>query len=156
MITLTKLVCPVDFSDTSRHAFEYAATLAHKFSSELVLMHVMEEVPLLSAYSGHAEVDEVKDIEDAARGQIAAWISAARHDGLNVRVAILHGHTEDAIVEFCAGEMPGMLVMGTHGRRFLDAALFGSVTERVIRRVACPVLLVRLPADGVAYEEVRK
>ena len=156
MITLAKLICPVDFSDTSRRAFEYAAALTHKFSAELVLLHVLEEVPLLSAYSGHAEVEEIQNIEDAARRQIAAWIAAASHDGLNIRVAILHGHTEDAIVDFCAKERPGMLVMGTHGRRFLDAALFGSVTHRVIRRLACPVLLVRLPADGAAYEELRK
>lgn len=156
MITLAKLVCTVDFSSTSRLAFEYATTLAQKFSAELVVLHVLEEVPLLTAYAGHAEVDELRFAEDSARSQLAAWIAGAGGDGVKIRVEMCRGKTEDVIVEFCEREKPGVLVMGTHGRRFLDAALFGSVTHRVIRRAACPVLLVRLPPGGAAYEAVRK
>lgn len=156
MISLAKLVCTVDFSSTSRLAFDYAATLAQKFSAELVVLHVIEEVPLLTAYAGHAEVDELRHAEDSARTQLAAWLQSAGSEGIKIRVEISRGMTEDSIVEFCEREKTDMLIMGTHGRRFLDAALFGSVTHRVIRRVPCPVLLVRLPAGGAAYEAVRK
>jgi nucleotide-binding universal stress UspA family protein len=37
-----------------------------------------------------------------------------------------------------------MIVLGTHGKGMLDQALFGSTTERVVRRAPCPVLTVRL------------
>ena len=155
MITLAKLVCPVDFSATSQLAFEYATMLAQKFSAEMILFHVLEEVPLLTAYAGHAEVGEPRYAEGAARKQLAEWIGKVAGDGLKIRVEFSHGPTEDSIVEFCGLEKPDLLVMGTHGRRFLDAALFGSVTHRVIRRVTCPILLVRLPAGGAAYEAAR-
>ena len=149
MVALEKLVCPVDFSATSRYAFDYAVAVAQKFSAELILLHVLEEVPLLTAYAGHADVGELKNAEEAARSQLAAWIAAAGA-GVKIRVELSRGLTEDVIVEFCERHQPGLLVMGTHGRRFLDAALFGSVTYRVIRRVQCPVLLVRLPKDAAS------
>ena len=38
-----------------------------------------------------------------------------------------------------------MIVLGTHGKGMLDQALFGSTTERVVRRAPCPVLTVRKP-----------
>ncbi len=156
MITLAKLVCPVDFSSTSRLAFDYAVAVAQNFSSELVVLHVLEEVPLLTAYAGHAEVGELQYAEKTARAQLAEWIAGAGGEVLKIRVEFARGMTEDAIVGFCEREKPGLLVMGTHGRRFLDYALFVSVTHRVIRRAPCPVLLVRLPPGGATYEAVRK
>jgi nucleotide-binding universal stress UspA family protein len=154
MINLAKLVCTVDFSSTSRLAFDYATTLAQKFAAELILLHVFEDVPLLTAYAGHAEVGELRYAEDAARSELAAWIAGA--GDLRIRVEMSRGITENVIVDFCEREKPDLLVMGTHGRRFLDAALFGSVTHRVIRHAPCPVLLVRLPPGGATYEAVRK
>jgi nucleotide-binding universal stress UspA family protein len=156
MINIAKLVCTVDFSSTSRLAFDYAIVVAQKFSAELILLHVFEDVPLLTAYAGHAEVGELRYAEDSARKELAAWIAGAGGDGLKIRVEISRGTTEDVIIDFCEREKPDLLVMGTHGRRFLDAALFGSVTNRVIRRAQCPVLLVRLPPGSAAYEAVRK
>jgi nucleotide-binding universal stress UspA family protein len=155
MIKLEKLVCLVDFSSTSRLALDYAVATARKFSAELVLLHVLEEVPLLTAYAGHAELDELRYAEDAARKQLAEWIARSDGSDLKARVEVSRGPTEASIVEFCEREKADLMVMGTHGRRFLDAALFGSVAHRVIRRVACPVLLVRLPSGVAPYEPVR-
>ncbi len=155
MIAIGNLVCAVDFSATSHRAFEYAVTIADKFAAELTVLHVLEEVPLLTAYSGHPELGEVRHAEDSARSQLAGWIARAGADGLRVRVEVIRGVTEETILGFCRQHRPDLLVMGTHGRRFLDAALFGSVTHRVIRRAPCPVLLVQLSPGGQPYEAFR-
>ena len=43
-----------------------------------------------------------------------------------------------------------VIVMGTHGRSWLRHRLFGSVTEEVIRRARCPVMVVKAPAHAEA------
>ena len=48
------------------------------------------------------------------------------------------------IVEYATEHAVDMIVLGTHGKGMLDQALFGSTTERVVRRAPCPVLTVRM------------
>src|SRR5262249_59645810 len=43
-----------------------------------------------------------------------------------------------------------LIVMGTHGHSWLKQRLFGSVTEEVIRRARCPVMVVKAPAHAEA------
>lgn len=156
MINLSKVLCAVDFSPTSRRAFDYATAMAHKFSAELVLLHVLEEVPLLSAYTGRPEMGELRSAQESARSQLAAWLEGAGAAGVRARIEVVRGVTEETILRFCEELKPDVLVMGTHGRRFLDAALFGSTTYRVIRRATCPVLVVRLPREAAPYDTFRK
>jgi nucleotide-binding universal stress UspA family protein len=153
MINIAKLVCTVDFSSTSRLAFDYAIVVAQKFSAELILLHVFEDVPLLTAYAGHAEVGELRYAEDSARKELAAWIAGAGGDGLRIRVEISRGTTEDVIVDFCEREKPDLLVMGTHGRSGLGRLVMGSVAEGVFRQAACPVLTIGPKVSAQAPQE---
>jgi nucleotide-binding universal stress UspA family protein len=43
-----------------------------------------------------------------------------------------------------------LIVMGTHGRSWLKHLLFGSLTEEVVRRARCPVMVVKAPAHQAA------
>jgi nucleotide-binding universal stress UspA family protein len=59
---------------------------------------------------------------------------------------LLHGGLpNDSILEAARTGSADMIVMGTHGRRGLSHAFFGSVTESVLRKSHCPVLTVRSP-----------
>ncbi len=156
MTNLTKILCAVDFSATSRRALEYATALSQKFSAELVLLHVLEQVPLLSAYTGRPEIGELRSKQEAVKSQLAAWLEGAGAGGAGARLEVARGATVETILRFCEEFKPDVLVMGTHGRRSLDAALFGSTTYRVIRRAPCPVFVVRLPRDAAAHEPPRK
>lgn len=155
MTNLTKILCAVDFSATSRRALEYATALSQKFSAELVLLHVLEEVPLLSAYTGRPEMGELSK-QEAVKSQLAAWLEGAGAGGAGAHLEVARGATVETILRFCEELKPDVLVIGTHGRRSLDAALFGSTTYRVIRRAPCPVFVVRLPRDAAAHEPPRK
>ena len=48
-----------------------------------------------------------------------------------------------------------LIVMGTHGRSWLKHLLFGSVTEEVVRRARCPVMVVKAPAHKAATPAVK-
>lgn len=63
--------------------------------------------------------------------------------GLKIREEVEIGIPAEKIVEKAAAEGVDMIMMSTHGRSGLRHFLIGSVTERVVRLAACPVLSVR-------------
>ncbi|MBI3662194.1 MAG: universal stress protein [Acidobacteria bacterium] len=147
MTAFRKILCPVDFSATSGHAFVYGAAIAQQFGAELILLHVIEEVPLLTAYSGMPEVDSSGEMEKYARAEMANLAAGATAGGAKIRAEIARGKSHTAILKFATENGVDLIVIGKHGRSQLDYWLFGSVTERVIRRAACPVIVVPHP-DG--------
>ena len=56
------------------------------------------------------------------------------------------GNASDKILSFAETQGVNLIVMGTHGLRGVDRLMLGSVTERVLRKARCPVLVVRKPA----------
>ena len=144
MAVFQKILCPVDFSATSGHAFVYAAAIAQQFGAELILLHVIEEVPLFTAYSGAPVVDSSGEMEKFARAEMAR-LAAGVTSGAKIRSEIARGKSHTAILQFAAANQVDLIVIGKHGRSQLDYFLFGSVTERVIRRAACPVMVVQSP-----------
>jgi len=61
-----------------------------------------------------------------------------------VEICVVRGHPARTIVRFATDEACDLIVMATHGSRGLQHALLGSVTDKIIRQVHCPVLVVRL------------
>ena len=139
-----KILCPLDFSATSGHAFVYAAAIAQQFDAELIILHVIEEVPLFTAYSGAPVVDMSAEMEKFAREEMAR-LAASATSSLKIRTQIVRGKSHTAILKFARENAVDLIVIGKHGRSHLDYFLFGSVTERVIRRAACPVIVVPHP-----------
>jgi nucleotide-binding universal stress UspA family protein len=144
MAVFQKILCPVDFSATSGHAFVYAAAIAQQFGAELILLHVIEEVPLFTAYGGVPTVDSSSAMEKFARAEMAR-LAASVTSGANIRTEIARGKSHTTVLRFAAANHVDLIVIGKHGRSQLDYFLFGSVTERVIRRAACPVIVVPGP-----------
>jgi len=81
-----------------------------------------------------------------ARTELEKLAEEARARGVNVRQVVVQGKPSAEIVRFAEDEKVDLIVLGTHGKGMLDHALFGSTTERVIRRAPCPVLSCRLAA----------
>lgn len=144
MSAFQKILCPVDFSATSGHAFVFAAAIAQQFGAELILLHVIEEVPLLTAYGGVPALDASGEVEKFARAEMAR-LAAGATPGVKIRTEIARGKCHTAVLLFAKANGVDLIVIGKHGRSHLDYFLFGSVTERVIRRAACPVIVVPHP-----------
>jgi len=71
MVNISRILCPIDFSATSRRALQYAVTVSQKFGAELTVLHVLEQVPLATAYAGRPEVDEIARAEETVRSQLS-------------------------------------------------------------------------------------
>ncbi len=135
----------VDFSESSDHAFDYAFELAKKFSSRLVIVHVINEpVDLRGFYVPHISFDNLeKEIAEGAEKMMDRFCAAKLEGFANFERAVISGVPYEEIVRKSEEVGADLIVMGTHGRKGLDHMLFGSTAERVVRMSGCPVMTVR-------------
>jgi universal stress protein A len=145
MISLKRILVPTDFSDSARHALTYGISFAREYEAELLLLHVVETVPV-----GYASdlfpvpmAEVFQEMSGYAKAELAKVAEEARGKGVTVRETVVQGKPSAEIARVAADEKVDMIVLGTHGKGMLDKAIFGSTTERVVRRAPCPVLTVR-------------
>jgi nucleotide-binding universal stress UspA family protein len=146
MMTIHRILCPTDFSATSRHAVDLATHVARWYGSRIEALHVVR--PMVTPYPGLPAVDPHADPNtDAAErrrlcGETARAFEAATAAGIPIDVMVHVGEPAYDILE-CATELSAdLIVMGTHGLSGFDHLLLGSVTEKVLRKATCPVLTV--------------
>ena len=149
MITISRVVCPVDFSDFSRHALEHAALVAKWYDARLLAVHVFPPPPSLDLPAAIEENSE----RERALGELRRFVASI--DGVGnpdpeLR-AVAGSAIAKTIVSDAAETRADLLVLGSHGRAGFKRLLLGSVTEDVIRHATCPTLVVpRRIADDAA------
>ena len=141
----TRILCAIDFSESSREAMHVAADLAREKGAVLELVHVEDRPLWTNEPFVHLPGDVRQASLDAAARELEAWRrDAEERTGSTVIARATSGPPWEQIVAI-ANESPAieMIVMGTHGRRGISRALIGSVAERVVRHAPCSVLVVR-------------
>ena len=135
-----------DFSENSDHAFDYAFTLATRFGSRLVIIHVINEpVDLRGFYVPHISFDTLeKEIEEGAGKMMQKFCRTRIKDFTNFTTLTVTGIPYEEILKKADVEKASLIVMGTQGRKGIDHFLFGSTAERVVRNATCPVMTIRL------------
>lgn len=153
MAKLERILCPTDFSDFSERAYDYGLSLARHYNAELYLLHVVR--PVIVGYPEYAIPDSVSEfygeLREYAEEQLREFAKVHAEGGVQAKVTVHEGVVTESILNFARENSIDMIVMGTHGRRGVQRLTVGSVTERILRRAGCPVLVVRRPAhDFVA------
>jgi len=142
-LKLRTILVPVDFSERSRAALNYAITLARDFVGSLVVLHVLD--PLLAA--GRLDSARLRQLKTSSRSEADEQLQALGRElapsGVRVRLFLRHGPATDIIVAFAVAKKADLIIMGSQGRTGLSRLLIGSVAERVVRHAPCPVLVVR-------------
>ena len=145
MVTLKKILCPVDHSECSYLALKYAISLALKDEAKLYLMHVIDsrlydsEMYKFSPYKLN-EIDESK-----IRADLMKSLPEGTTDVLEVETIVVKGVPFNEIINAAMEINVDLIVIGTHGRTGLSHVMLGSVAEKVVRKASCPVLTVRMP-----------
>lgn len=134
------LLVPTDFEICSRHALERAMAMAAAFSAELTLLHVWE--PPVYPYVVPSAPDYVTAIEEAVKHKLDEELRYARERFPSARAELKMGVVWKEIISTSEALGVDLIVMGTHGRRGLEHALLGSVSEKVIRTSKVSVLTV--------------
>lgn len=134
---LQKILVPIDFSDCSKKALEYAIPFAKQFGAELKLLHVVERYPAVPEMAPY----DCENIEDATR----ELEKLRKSLGNSVRCSffVRKGSPQPEIATAARDFDADLIIISTHGRTGLARVFLGSTTEKVVRSAPCPVLIVR-------------
>ncbi len=145
MIAFKKILAPLDFSECSYEALNYAASLASKYGAELCLLHVLEVPLYASAGVTPSTLREVQKMSAEVEKDASKALDEAANRIKDVQVSKLlwRGDPHMEIIRAAKELSCDLIVMGTHGRTGLPHILLGSVAERVVRTAPCPVFSVK-------------
>ena len=150
MTAIKRILCPVDFSDFSRHALDSAVAIARQQQAAVTALYVVPPPQAVYPPIGPAAyvpyVYTVEDLRDFQK-TLEAFVAAPDYPVTAVAVEAL---VVSEILKRAADLPADLIVMGTHGRSGFDRLLLGSVAERVLAKATCPVLTVPRQATDVA------
>ncbi len=143
MIDLKKILCSIDYSECSKEALRYAVSFAMKDEAKLYLLHVIDirsfDQSLDTKAKQVSDDETIKQLET----RLLECIPEEIRDGMQVEALVVRGIPFAEIISISKKNNVDMIVMGSHGRTGIAHILLGSVSEKVVRRAPCPVLIVR-------------
>jgi nucleotide-binding universal stress UspA family protein len=152
-ITLERILVPVDFSDCSLDALEYAVVVAQQAKASLLLLHVLEPVSYgLDFTLGHSRTREQE--RQSWTKRLEELVSTHQHSHVPMEFQLRGGLPADSILDSARTLPCDLIVMGTHGRRGISHSISGSVAEAVLRKALCPVIAVRSPKFGPGHSKM--
>ena len=147
MQPIKKILVPIDFTETSTRALDYAVDLAQVLGASVSVVHVYQ-APVYSFPDAVLVTppEMAAEISDKCQRMLDEAVNSRRQRCSAIDGVLLSGPPWEEIGRWAAEQGANLIVMGTHGRRGLPRAILGSVAERVIRTSSVPVLTVRGPA----------
>jgi nucleotide-binding universal stress UspA family protein len=143
MSAMSKILVPTDFSAHADEAFRVACRLAQPTGAQVIVFHVAQPPAVVS--------EGGRRLADPNKGDTNLWDRfqnvqpADLKDRVEHQVIVADRPSATHILEILNKRGCDLIVMGTHGRSWLKHRLFGSLTEEVVRRAHCPVMLVKAP-----------
>lgn len=139
-----KILLPIDFSSSSYAALETAAEIAGHFKAELYLIHVIPKLPIVTEADFFDETAVLQNARNHAEQQLAKHVASLASKGIRARSHIEVGNDVTAsIMRVIEREHVDLVVLSTHGMSGWRLEVFGSIAEKVVKLVQCPLLLLR-------------
>ena len=141
-----KILVPTDGSPLAHQAAEYAADLAKVHGAQIVGVYVIDPFPSigigdasaigLQAYLNEAQAAATQSLDDIRQVCVARGVG---FDGDTIERNV----TYEGILETAKAEDCDLIVMGSHGRKGIEALVLGSVAQKVLTHAKVPVLIVK-------------
>jgi nucleotide-binding universal stress UspA family protein len=147
-----KILAPLDGSPLAECTIEHVKEIAKGCNvPEVVFLFVVDIAK--NAYWAADVAPNVQILQQAEEAQkegaqsyLKKVVAKAKKDGLMVKGVVVEGNPADSIIEYAQKNGVDLIVMSTHGRSGVSRFAMGSVTDKVIRTAAAPVLVVT-PAE---------
>lgn len=133
-VAITKIVCPINFTDVARESLRYAAHLADVFGAELNVVHVIED-------------PEHPDVAANAE-RLREWAGPDVGGVYAYRELVLRGGAAERVLDCVEDVGADLLVIGAQHRLFRDSSVIGTTSERLVRFANCPVIVVTRQLAG--------
>jgi nucleotide-binding universal stress UspA family protein len=150
-VPLEKILVPIDFSDCSAAAIDYATRIGKLAGTHLALLYVVE-IPRhqlsLEVLSGSERIRSTFN-EMAAKGldRLEVLCQEIRSPGMECTASVRIGIPYEEILSEAEKFAPDLIVLGGKGYSPLARILLGSTAEQVVRFARCAVLVARHPPD---------
>jgi nucleotide-binding universal stress UspA family protein len=156
MIPLNRILATTDFSAESRKGIRTAFELAMHFGAALHLVHVVSPMPMIpgaTAPTGFHVPSVLKELQDMARMSLENLVKEESLPGVEAELKTLTGDPAIEIVRFADDIEADIIVMASHGQTGWKRFMSGSVTEKVVRYAATPVLAINGPGDDGSRQD---
>ena len=140
-VAYQRIVCPVDFSKASPHSLDIAASLADESGGRLTAVHIFEMPAELSDLPT-PDLTEYRAMGFERARRCLKKMTGSVQPKCGIDELLLAGKPAREILRLADEQQADLIVMGVQGRGAIERMLFGSVTQRVVRQAACPVLTV--------------
>jgi nucleotide-binding universal stress UspA family protein len=141
-----RILCPMDFSDSSLKALEYALSLAKEADADLLLMHVIEGLADLKHWqqpTNPSILEYLRLSEQNALARLREVVPKDAHAWCRPQEILATGKPYEEILRVARDGDVHLIVMGVYGRNPVDLMFFGSTTNQVVRAATCPVLTLK-------------
>jgi nucleotide-binding universal stress UspA family protein len=118
---VSHILCPVNYSEVARAAFEHASAVARAFAARLTAVFTVEQE--------HPTAENLQGAEDRLRE-------------CRIQAVVRHGDAGEQVISIAREAAVDLVVIGAQHRRFADTTVLGVTTVRVTRHAPCPVLVV--------------
>lgn len=151
----SKILIPVDFSETSLLAIKHGAFIAQLTKGDLYLLHVVNThyasqnmfLPIVTLDMGEIETKASEKL-----AQLASDVS--KEYGVNAQIIIKTGSPSTEVTNVAKEIKAGLIVMGTHGYSPVEELVIGSVALKVITKSSCPTMAMNSDAEHKGYHKI--
>jgi nucleotide-binding universal stress UspA family protein len=145
MKQVQKILFPIDFASQFDTLVPWVSTFAEKFGATVYVLFVAQDLSNFATFFvPHGNIKSFQEEAVASANKKMAAVAKESFNAfpkLETRVDV--GAPAEKILELAAKEKVDLIVMGVHGRKGLDRAIFGSVADKVVQSAPCPVLTIR-------------
>lgn len=139
---LKRLLVPIDFSECSVKALQYALPFARQFGGSLTLLHVVQVYPSPEVVDVNLPLVE-RRMQESAITELKTLAEREVGADIPTETVVRLGQPYAEIVEEARARRSDLIVLSTHGYTGLRHFLLGSTAERIVRHAPCPVFVVR-------------
>ncbi len=135
MKKIKRVVVPIDDTEASKIATEQGAYFAKLLNVDVTLISINEaqQYVLSTLLENKLNETKIKNLDQVKQ--------IAEQKGVNVSTELKRGVPADEIVNYTDDE--DLIVMASHGRTGFNRFLLGSVSEEVLKRAPCSVMIIR-------------
>jgi len=158
---IKKILYATDLSQNSSYAFLYALDMARRHDARIFILHAIEPIPrhlLGLQYQLKRRDDEMESIKNGLQNFCKKVEAEERAPcvGLISKIVVKIGHPVEEILNAADGESCDVIVLGTHGKGFLENTFLGSVSKGVLHRTRKPVFIIPLPSEeaGIDFDAI--
>lgn len=142
---INKIVCCIDFSDSSDNALKNAVAMAELHGATLDLIHVREPIvnPLTTLGEGGLSPESIQATLDGLRERMANDYQEIMASEIGGTLVVREGHVSTEIVDYLKESQADLAVLGSKGLSGMGLVFFGSVSRRVAQKAPCNVFVSR-------------